>query len=64
MAPNDTMTFGVDLLPQTNDSFNLGTSTQKWKLWIASINNKDFTDFEVASTADVQNSAVEILDFS
>ena len=27
---NDNMNFGVDLLPATTDTYNLGTSTKKW----------------------------------
>ena len=31
--PNNTMTFGVDLLPQTDGNYNLGTTNQTWKIY-------------------------------
>lgn len=30
--PNDTMNFGVDLLPITTDTYNLGSDQKKWIL--------------------------------
>lgn len=47
---NSHMTFGVDLLPKTTNTYALGNSDQKWKIYINSINdvaiptNPVFTD--------------------
>jgi hypothetical protein len=31
--PNDTMNFGVDLLPITTETYNLGSSDKKWNIY-------------------------------
>lgn len=37
------MTFGVNLIPKTNNTYTLGDSTKKWNLFVNQINGVDYT---------------------
>lgn len=45
---NSHMTFGVDLLPKTTNTYSLGNSNQKWKIYVNSIN--DVSDLHFTDT--------------
>lgn len=45
---NSHMTFGVDLLPRTTNTYSLGNSSQKWKIYVNSIN--DVSDLHFTDT--------------
>lgn len=38
---NSHMTFGVDLLPKTTNTYTLGNSNQKWKIYLSEINGTE-----------------------
>jgi len=44
------MTFGVDLLPKTTNTYNLGNSNQKWNIYLNNLNNIDFGSVTSAAT--------------
>ena len=37
------MTFGVNLIPKTNNTYTLGDSTKKWNLFVNQINGVDYS---------------------
>ena len=56
---NSHMTFGVDLLPKTTNTYNLGNSNQKWNVWINQINgNAPITSASLVSTTQLTNAAI------
>lgn len=49
--PNDNMNFGVDLLPVTTDTYNLGSSSKKWI--INGVSDPKLTDTTYSSLSEV-----------
>ena len=57
---NSHMTFGVDLLPRTTNTYNLGNSNQKWNVWINQINGSTPVTSVNTQTGDVVITAANL----
>ena len=53
MADNNSMNFGVDLLPVDTNIYYLGNNSKRWKLYATEINGKDILTNNIATTHDV-----------
>ena len=42
---NNYLNFGVDLLPKTDNTYNLGNTNYKWNIFISTINGSSISDF-------------------
>ena len=58
--PNSHMTFGVDLLPRTTNTYNLGNSSQKWNVWVNQINGTTPVTSVNTQTGDVVLTASDL----
>lgn len=44
------MTFGVNILPSTTDTYNMGNSDKKWNMYANTLNGKDASSIPTAHT--------------
>ena len=44
--PNNSMNFGVDLLPVTDTTYYLGSNEKRWKIFADEINGLDFNEVD------------------
>lgn len=63
---NSHMTFGVSLLPKTTNTYTLGNSDYKWKIYATEINGTNLTipaGETIATTDQINACKVEIIRF-